>query len=457
MYYRIKWYFKPHFICASIILVDKLVNKNYNKVVLFFIFMYEHNIFNIGIVMKKIYKNCRIASFSHAHRHISYGLPYGLIENGAIVVDNGIITWVGVADDIPDTYANYTDIDLGGRLLSPALIDCHTHLVYGGNRVHEFEMYLNGASYTQVARAGGGIISTVKNTRSADFDTLVADALPRIDALIAEGVGTVEIKSGYGLTIQDELKMLQVAKHLETIRPVRIKKTFLAPHAVPPEYTDNADAYIERVCIPALHQAHKKGLVDAVDAFCENITFSPEQVAKVFVIAKKLELPIKIHAEQLSNLGGAKMATKFGAMSADHLEYIDTDGIQAMARSNTVAVLLPGAFYNLREAQLPPIADFRTHGVDMAIATDCNPGSSPLNSVLLAMNMACTLFRMTPEETLMGVTKNASKALGIADTVGTIDVGKKAEFAVWDVQYPAELSYHIGFNPLYNRILDKEV
>jgi len=340
---------------------------------------------------------------------------------------------------------------MAGRLISPALIDCHTHIVHGGNRADEFELRLNGASYEDIARAGGGIISTVKHTRAASFDALVASALPRIDSLISEGVTTIEIKSGYGLDIETELKMLRVAKHIETIRPLRIRATYLAAHALSPEYKDRSDAYIDEVCIPGLKAAHDASLVDAVDGFCENIGFSPAQIKRVFEAAKSLAIPVKLHAEQLSNLGGAKLAALYHALSADHLEYLDQDGIDAMAVSGTVAVMLPGAYYALGETQPPPVEALRGAGVPMAVATDNNPGTSPLTSLLLAMNMACTLFKMTPEEALCGVTKYAARALGLSDC-GVLREGCRADLAVWNVETPAELSYRIGFNPLHARI-----
>lgn len=395
-----------------------------------------------------VYENCCVASLSDMRQES----PYGMIHRGAVVVQGDKIVWVGDGADVPSSYDCATRIDLGGRLLTPALLDCHTHLVYGGNRAHEFEMRLNGASYADIARAGGGIVSSVQNVRIYTVEQLVAESLPRLDVLLAEGVGTVEIKSGYGLTIADELKMLRVAQHLEAVRDVRILKTFLGAHAIPPEYTGNGDAYIEDVCIPALHQGYAEGLIDAVDAFCETIAFDCNQVKRVFDEAQKLGIPIKIHAEQLSNLHGTKLACAYGALSADHVEYLDEDGVQAMAQSGTVAVLLPGAFYSLNETQKPPIQALRKHRVPMAVATDCNPGTSPVHSLLLAMNMACTLFGLTPEESLLGATKNASQALGLGDILGTIDVGKNAEFAVWNVHHPAELSYRIGYNPLYKRI-----
>lgn len=381
-------------------------------------------------------------------------IPYGLVKNAALAVTDGVIDWVGGSQDIPERYQDYSRTDLGGRLVTPALIECHTHIIFGGNRAGEFELRLNGASYEEIARAGGGIVSTVKDTRAASEEELIADALPRLDAFIAEGVGTIEIKSGYGLSIEDELKMLRAARALGTLRDVRVKTTYLGAHALPPEYKGKADAYIEEVCLPALRQGYGEGLIDAVDAFCENIAFTPAQVARVFDVARELGLPVKIHAEQLSNQGGAKMAAKdYNALSADHLEYMDADGIAAMSEAGSVAVILPGAFYTLRETQAPPIENLRAAGVDMALASDCNPGSSPLSSLLLTMNMGCTLFRLTPEEALAGVTRNAAKALGLEKDIGTLEFGKRAEFAVWDCEHPAELSYRIGFNPLHSRIM----
>lgn len=366
-------------------------------------------------------------------------------------MDDTLIAWVGAHADLPAIYADAPTTDLEGRLVTPGLIDCHTHLVFGGHRAVEFEMRLNGASYEEVARAGGGIISTVTATRDASEDALVAGALPRLDALIAEGVTTVEIKSGYGLNMEVELRMLRAARRLAQTCSVTIKTTYLGAHAVPPEYAGRDDAYIDEVCIPTLQVAHAEGLVDAVDAFCEGIAFQPAQVARVFEVATELGLPVKIHAEQLSNLGGAEMAAGFEALSADHIEYLDEAGVKAMADAGSVAGILPGAFYTLRETQMPPIDLLRKHGVPMAVATDANPGSSPMTSLLLAMNMAATLFRMTPEEALAGVTRNAARALGLADR-GRIAPGLRADLAVWDVSIPAELSYRIGFNPLHTRI-----
>ena len=377
------------------------------------------------------------------------GAPYGLIPDASIALEDGRIAWVGPKAGLPGHLAGAEPVDLCGRLVTPGLIDCHTHLVHGGNRAAEFEMRLNGASYEEVARAGGGIVSTVTATREATDSALLSDALTRADALIAEGVTTIEIKSGYGLDLETELRMLRVARAVADGRPVRVKTAFLGAHAVPPEYTGQPDAYIDEVCIPALRAAHAEGLADAVDGFCEGIALTPDQIARVFDTAQALGLPVKLHAEQLSNLGGAALAAGYGALSADHIEYLDTPGVAAMARAGTVA--LPGAFYTLRETQAPPVEALRDHGVPMALATDANPGSSPLTSLLLAMNMGCTLFRLTPEEALCGVTVNAARALGLTDT-GTIAPGQRADLAVWDVNEPAELAYRIGFNPLHARL-----
>lgn len=376
---------------------------------------------------------------------------YGLIEAAAIAVVDGRIDWVGPEVELPSQYAELKRTSLGNRLVTPALIDCHTHVVHGGNRAAEFELRLNGASYEEVARAGGGIISTVTATRAASVDALIAQALPRIDAMLAEGVGTIEIKSGYGLDRETELNMLRAARALPQHRPIRVVTSFLGAHAVPKDYQNRAQAYIDEVCIPTLRAAHAEGLVDAVDGFCEGIAFLPSQISQIFDVAVELGLPVKLHAEQLSNLGGAKLAASYGALSADHIEYLDAEGVAAMAAAGTAAVILPGAFYTLRETQAPPIATLRAAGVPMALATDCNPGSAPMTSLLLAMNMGCTLFRMTPEEALRGVTSNAARALGLTD-YGTISQGRRADLAVWDVTHPAELAYRIGFNPLYARI-----
>jgi imidazolonepropionase len=377
--------------------------------------------------------------------------PYGLLRKGALLVEGTQVSWCGPETDAPSNADKHEAIDLDGRLVTPGLIDCHTHIVHGGDRAREFEMRLEGASYEEIARAGGGIVSTVGATREASEADLLETALRRVDALLAEGVTLIEVKSGYGLDIDTELKMLRVARAIETRRPVRVKTSFLGAHAVPGEFKGEADRYIDEICLSALEAASSEGLADAVDGFCEGIAFSPEQIERVFKKAEKLGLPVKLHAEQLSNLGGARLAARYGALSADHLEYADDGDAKAMADAGSVAVILPGAFYTLRETKLPPIEAFRKHGVPMAIATDCNPGSSPVTSLLLTMNMACTLFRMTPEEALAGATRNAASALGLDDT-GTIEAGKRADLAIWDVDHPAELSYRIGFDPLYRRV-----
>ena len=371
-----------------------------------------------------------------------------LMESAAILIEGDRIAWVGPMSDAPVGEAGR---DLEGRLVTPGLIDCHTHLVHGGNRAREFEMRLNGASYEEVARAGGGIVSTVRATREASEADLLASALLRLDRMLAEGVTTVEVKSGYGLTLEDELKMLRTARALERVRQVTVHATFLAAHAVPPEFKGRPDAYIDEVCLPALNAAHAEGLVDSVDGFCEGIAFSPAQIDRVFVEARRLGLPVRLHAEQLSNLGGAALAARHSALSADHLEYLDAAGARAMAQAGTVAVILPGAFYTLRETQLPPIGLLRQHGVRMAVATDCNPGTAPMTSLTLAMNMACTLFRMTPDEVLAGVTTHAATALGLSDR-GRIAPGQRADLAIWEARHPAELSYRIGATPLHARI-----
>lgn len=391
-------------------------------------------------------ENCTLATLEAG------GEPYGLIPDGAVALEGGIVAWRGARTELPNDFSQLERRDLEGRLVTPALIDCHTHLVFGGDRAREFEMRLEGASYEEIALAGGGIVSTVAATRKLSENELVTAALPRLDAMIAEGVGTVEIKSGYGLTIEDELKILRAARRIGRDRGVRVRTSYLAAHAMPPEYKGRADAYIDEVVLPGMKAAADEGLVDAVDGFCEGIAFSPDQIARVFEQAKELGLPTKLHAEQLSNLGGAGLAASFGALSADHLEYLDTGGVTAMAKAGTVAVLLPGAFYTLRETKVPPVAALRAAGVPIAIATDCNPGSSPLTSPLLAMNMACTLFRLTPEEALAGLTREAARALGLQGEIGKIAPGKRAELAIWNVTHPSELSYRIGFNPLHQRI-----
>lgn len=377
---------------------------------------------------------------------------YGLVENGALAIRDECIEWLGPSMDLPNELKETPAEDLAGRVVTPALIDCHTHLVYGGNRAREFEMRLEGASYEQIARAGGGILSTVRATREASEDELLNSALARVDRMISEGVAAVEIKSGYGLDLQAERTMLRVARRIEQTRPVRVRTTFLGAHAVPPEYQGDADQYIKYVCESMLPAVHREGLADAVDAFCERIAFTTAQVGRVFVAARELGLPVKLHAEQLSNSDGAALAASFNALSADHLEHLDEAGIEAMANSGTAAVLLPGAFYTLGESRLPPIDGLRAAGVPIAVATDCNPGSSPVVSPLAILNMACILFRLTPEEALAGMTRNAARALGMDNETGTLEPGKSADLAIWDIDHPSELAYYLGANPLDRRI-----
>ncbi len=379
------------------------------------------------------------------------GPGYGLITDGAVVTDGGRILWVGPETELPTIYRGQDRTDLDGRLVTPGLIDCHTHVVHAGHRAAEFEMRLNGASYADVARAGGGILSTVRATRAASEAELLASALPRVDAMLAQGVSLIEVKSGYGLDIDTELRMLRVARAIARQRPVRVRTSFLGAHAIPPEFAGRADDYLTEVCLPALQAAHAEGLVDAVDGFCEGIAFSVNQIERVFNVATALGLPVKLHAEQLTWVGGTTLAARHKALSADHLEYATAADAAALAASGTVAVILPGAFYTLREAQLPPIAAFRSHGVPIALATDCNPGSSPMTSLLLAMNMGCTLFGMTPLEALAGVTVHAARALGLADC-GRVRPGLRADLVVWEATHPAELSYRIGATPLHSRI-----
>ncbi len=392
----------------------------------------------------RVLTNARIATMAEG------AVAFGVIEDGAIAIEGEAIAWAGAAAQLPGQFADTPREDLGGRLVTPGLIDCHTHLVHGGNRAREFELRLEGASYEEIARAGGGIVSTVSATRAAGEDELLASAGRRLSEMIAEGVTTVEIKSGYGLDEANELKMLRVARRLGAAEPADVVTSYLGAHATPPDYAGRDDAYIDEVAIPALRAAHAAGLTDAVDGFCEGIAFSPAQIARVFDVAQELALPVKLHAEQLSNLGGAAMAAGYGAMSVDHIEYLDQAGVDAIAEAGTVAVLLPGAFYTLRETQAPPVEALRAAGVPMAVASDCNPGSSPLHSPLLAMNMACTLFRLTPQEALAGMTRHAARALGFDDR-GVIAAGMRADLAVWDVVEPAELAYTIGLNPLFRR------
>lgn len=387
--------------------------------------------------------NARLATM------VSGEAPYGAIEPGALGIADGRIAWIGALDALPaDPDALAREVyDLDSRWVTPGLIDCHTHLVYGGDRAEEFELRLGGASYEEIARAGGGILSTVRATREADEDALFELSLPRLQGLLAEGVTTVEIKSGYGLDPEQEIKQLRVARRLGESQPVTIHKTFLGAHAIPPEFKDAPDRYIDTL-IALLPRLVEERLVDSVDAFCETIAFDAVQVARLFEAATDLGLPVRLHADQLSDGGGATLAARFKALSAEHLEYAGEAGIRAMAEAGTVAVILPGAFYTLRDETTPPIAAFREAGVEMAVATDCNPGSSPVNSLLAMLNMACVLFRLTPEEALAGVTRVAAKALGLAESRGTLEVGKAADLVVWDIDRPAELAYRLGFNPL---------
>jgi imidazolonepropionase len=391
--------------------------------------------------MDRLWTNARLATMT--------GDGLGTIESGAVAIRDGLIAYVGQAADAP---LAAEAIDCGGRWITPGLIDCHTHIVHAGSRANEWAMRLDGATYEEIARAGGGILSTMRATRAASEAELVEIALPRLDALLAEGVTTIEIKSGYGLTVADELKMLRAARALGEQRPVRIATTLLGAHALPPEFAGDPDGYADLVCNKMIPAAI--GLADAVDAFCEGIGFSPAQTARVLGAAVAAGLPVKLHAEQLSSLHGATIAAQHGALSADHLEHADESDVRAMAAAGTIAVLLPGAFYFMRETKLPPVALLREHGVLIAIATDCNPGTSPTTSLLLMLNMAATLFRLTVTEALRGVTVNAARALGLQDTVGTLEVGKACDFAIWDIADPAELVYRIGFNPLHSRVKD---
>lgn len=370
---------------------------------------------------------------------------YGELLDAAIAVKDGRIAWFGPGDELPASSAVLQDGQ--GCWLTPGLIDCHTHIVHAGNRSDEFEARLNGASYEDISRAGGGIMSTVRATRAASDDELLRQSLPRVLALLAEGVTTVEIKSGYGLTADSEAKMLRVARRIGEQLPVSVRTTFLGAHALPPEYVGQPDAYIDLLCAQMLPRLASDGLVDAVDAFCERIGFTPAQTQRVFEAAQALGLPVKLHAEQLSDLGGAALVARYGGLSADHLEFLSDEGIAAMAQHGTVAVLLPGAYYFLREVQQPPIIALRAAGVPMAVSTDCNPGTSPMTSLLLAMNMACTLWRLTPQEALAGATCHAARALGLQEQTGSLAVGKRADFALWRIARPADLAYALGLNP----------
>jgi imidazolonepropionase len=377
----------------------------------------------------------------------------GIVESGAIAARGGRIAFVGPEDELPTAWRmGARVVNCEGRWITPALIDCHTHLVYAGNRAREFELRLAGATYEEIAHAGGGILSTVRATRAASENDLIRSALRRLDALIAEGVGTVEVKSGYGLDLAAERKSLAVARQLAEQRDVAIRATFLGAHALPPEFADNRGAYVAYVADTMIPTLTSEGLIDAVDAFCERIAFTPSQIRRVFTAAKRAGLPVKLHADQLSNSGGAALAAEFGALSADHLEYADEEGLAAMARAGVVAVLLPGAYYMLRERHAPPIDLMRKHRLPMAVATDSNPGTSPMTSILLALNMAATLFGLTVDECLAGATRNAARALGLAGETGTLEVGKWADLAIWDIERPAELVYRLGFNPLHARV-----
>jgi imidazolonepropionase len=393
----------------------------------------------------RIWKGARLATMVE-------GKPgLGIVEKGLIAARRGRIVYAGPQSDAPACEAPEI-VDCAGRWITPGLVDCHTHIVYGGNRAHEFELRLAGASYEEIARAGGGIVSTMHATRAASEEALVASALPRLDALIGEGVTTMEVKSGYGLECESEMKSLRAARRLGKVRPLSVSTTFLGAHALPPEAKGDREAYITSVCDDMLPQVAAAGLADSVDAFCETIGFTPAQVARVFEAAKARGLPVKLHAEQLSNQKGAELAAGFGALSADHLEHVDDDGVAALARSGTVAVLLPGAFYFVRETHKPPVEALRRAGAHIALASDCNPGTSPLTSLLLAMNMGATLFRLTVDECLLAVTREAARALGRLDRVGTLEAGKSCDLAIWDIERPAELVYRIGFNPLHQRV-----
>ncbi len=385
--------------------------------------------------MKTLWQHCHVATMAQG--------KYSIIEDAAMVTAGSLIEWIGPRSQAPA--ANYAQVhDLQGAWVTPGLIDCHTHTVFGGNRSGEFEQRLEGVSYAEIAAKGGGIASTVRATRAASEDELFASAHKRLRSLLRDGVTTVEIKSGYGLDLASERKLLRVIRRLGEALPVSVRATCLAAHALPPEYKDRADDYIDHICTEMLPALAAEGLVDAVDAFCEYLAFSPEQVERVFKVAQQLGLPVKLHAEQLSSLHGSSLAARYQALSADHLEFMTEEDAIAMAASGTVAVLLPGAFYFLRETQLPPMAALRKHGVKIAIASDLNPGTSPALSVRLMLNMACTLFRMTPEEALAGATQHAATALGMGQTHGSLEAGKVADFVAWQIDRPADLAYWLG-------------
>lgn len=395
----------------------------------------------------RLWRNARLATMADGATSL------GIVEKGAVAARDGFIVYAGAEADMPGALGQGADtVDCESRWITPGLIDCHTHLVYAGNRANEFEMRLAGATYEEVARAGGGIVSSVKSLRAASEDELVAQTLARLDALMAEGVTTVEVKSGYGLDLDNEKKSLRAARRLAGERPVTVRTTCLAAHALPPEAKGDKEAFIDLVAGTILPAVAAEKLADAVDGFCEGIAFSPEQMTRVFDKARALGLPVKLHADQLSNLHGAALAARYGALSADHLEYTDEEGAAAMAKSGTVATILPGAYYFIRETKKPPVDLFRRHGVKMAVATDSNPGTSPLTSLLLTMNMAATLFGLTVDECLAGVTREAARALGLLGKTGTLEAGKSADLTIWDIERPAELVYRMGFNPLHARI-----
>lgn len=398
------------------------------------------------ILADRLITDCHVATMTEG------GPPYGAIEDAAILIKDGRIAWVGPRADLPVHKAVETD-RLGGRWVTPGLIDCHTHLVFGGDRSGEFERRLEGATYEEIARAGGGIVSSVKATREASEDELYASACKRLEGLKATGVTTVEIKSGYGLDHDSELKMLGVARRIGREAGVRVRTSYLGLHAVPPEHKSDRAAYVDKAVDEILPAAHAEGLVDAVDAYCEPIAFTTDEVARLFDKAEALGLPVKLHADQLSDGGGAALAARYHALSADHIEHTTEPGVQAMAEAGVVAVLLPGAFLMLRETKAPPVALLRQHGVRMAVATDCNPGTSPVASMTAALNLACVQFRLTPEEAIAGATRHAARALGLQDEVGTIEPGKAADLAVWDIIRPAELCYWLGAPLLYRRYL----
>lgn len=405
------------------------------------------------MVWNSIWINVHLATMDEARDAHSYGE----VRDAAIAVQDGKIVWLGAMADLPTDYVAEQVFDGQGAWLTPGLIDCHTHIVYAGNRSHEFEARLNGVAYEEIARQGGGIISTVKATRAASDEELMQASLPRVMSSLREGVTCLEIKSGYGLDTATEAKMLRVARQLQQDLPVRVTTTFLGAHALPPEFAGRADDYIDEVCERMLPAIAAQGLIDAVDVFCEKIGFTPAQTTRVFEAARKLGLPVKLHAEQLSDQGGAAITAQYQGLSADHLEYLSEAGIAAMREHGTVAVLLPGAYYYLRETKLPPIAALREAGVPIALATDCNPGTSPMTSPLLTMNMACTLFRLTPLEALRGITIHAARALGLQDQIGSLQVGKSADFALWKIERPAELAYMIAVNPCVGRVFEGKI